>query len=133
MIIIGIIGFGSLGPVYGAQWRAIYDKNDDDISRYDQIKTLINTLKNNPLGTQHIVNAWNVLELDDMALPPCHYGFQIVVRPLSFKERMKIHSNGKPMGSMMYDNEFLDSCNVSKYGFELHWQQRSVDTFLGKM
>jgi len=110
---------GDLGPVYGAQWREIYDKNDNDISRYDQIKTLINTLKNSPLGTQHIVNAWNVLDLEDMALQPCHYGFQIVVRPLNFRD----------FGSEQYILEKINS--LPEYGFELHWSQRSVDTFLG--
>ena len=113
---------GDLGPVYGAQWREIYDKNDDDVSRYDQIKTLINTLKNSPLGTQHIVNAWNVLELDDMALQPCHYGFQIVVRPLDKIKCECSESQAIYCGS---------KCQKPQYGFELHWQQRSVDTFLG--
>lgn len=126
---------GDLGPVYGAQWREIYDKKADDISRYDQIKTLINTLKNNPLGTQHIVNAWNVLELEDMALQPCHYGFQVVVRPLTQEERAFmvppgiIVKKGEPYP--VFDHQFCDKQNITKYGFELHWQQRSVDTFLG--
>ena len=108
---------GDLGPVYGAQWREIYDKNDDDILRYDQIKTLINTLKNNPLGTQHIINAWNVLELDDMALQPCHYGFQIVMKYYYEPGLRHIADVGNLKGW--------------KLGFELHWNQRSVDTFLG--
>jgi thymidylate synthase len=119
---------GYLGPVYGKQWREIYDKNDDDISRYDQIKTLINTLKNSPLGTQHIVNAWNVLELDDMALQPCHYGFQVVVRPLSLLERTNL---GKFKLGETITHDKCDLKYITKYGFELHWQQRSVDTFLG--
>lgn len=121
---------GDLGPVYGAQWREIYDKNDNDISRYDQIKTLINTLKNSPLGTQHIVNAWNVLELDDMALQPCHYGFQIVVRPLY----LEYNKHKCTCGEGFQENcnpEKEEFCIDQKYGFELHWQQRSVDTFLG--
>lgn len=113
---------GDLGPVYGAQWREIYDKKVDDISKYDQIKTLINTLKNNPLGTQHIVNAWNVLELDNMALQPCHYGFQIVVRPLNKIKCDCSESQAIYCGS---------KCQIPQYGFELHWQQRSCDLFLG--
>ena len=53
-----------LGPVYGVQWR--------DWSGTDQIKKLINDLKVNPDGRRHILSAWNVNELDKMALPPCH-------------------------------------------------------------
>ena len=124
-------GLGDLGPVYGAQWREIYDKKADDISRYDQIKTLINTLKNSPLGTQHIVNAWNVLELDDMALQPCHYGFQVVVRPLSYQEQSDLIPLEIKNKGFYNFGEILQLLNIPKYGFELHWQQRSVDTFLG--
>lgn len=119
--------YGDLGPVYGAQWREIYDKKADDISRYDQIKTLINTLKNNPLGTQHIVNAWNVLELDDMALQPCHYGFQVVVRPLQYMDEMTL----KNLPTNWEIGNYITFDKNVKYGFELHWSQRSVDTFLG--
>ena len=53
-----------LGPVYGVQWR--------NWSGTDQIKKLINDLKDNPDGRRHILSAWNVNELDKMALPPCH-------------------------------------------------------------
>lgn len=119
---------GDLGPVYGQQWRELYDKNTGDLFRHDQIKYLINNLKNNPLSTEHIVNAWNPLDIDDMALPPCHYGFQVVVRPLDLYERIDYSgydSNEKP------SHFELDEEEVIKYGFELHWNQRSVDTFLG--
>jgi len=114
---------GDLDHVYGYYWR--------NLNGVDQISDLIQGLKDKPLGTEHIVIARNPIDKNYQALPCCHYGFQVAVRPLSFKERMKIHSNGKPMGSMMYDDSFLDSYNIPKYGFELHWQQRSVDTFLG--
>lgn len=117
------INFGDLGKVYGHYWRN-YDG-------FDQIKDIIDKMINTPMSSEIIVTARNPSDKDNQALPCCHYGFQIVMRPLSFKERMKIHSNGKPMGSIMYDDEFLDSYNVPKYGFELHWEQRSVDTFLG--
>ncbi|MFP9167023.1 thymidylate synthase, partial [Enterococcus faecalis] len=59
---------GNLGPVYGKQWR--------NFGGRDQILELIEGLKNNPHGRRHLVSAWNVAELDKMALPPCHYGFQ---------------------------------------------------------
>lgn len=127
---------GDLGPVYGSQWRKLYDKNTGDLFRHDQIKYLINNLKNNPLSTEHIVNAWNPLDIDDMALPPCHYGFQVVVRPLSTLERVKVYQPDTTNDNILSDAEamiskFLDENNIAKYGFELHWNQRSVDTFLG--
>ena len=67
---------GELGPVYGSQWRSWKTKNGETI---DQISELINNLKNNPQSRRHIVSAWNVGEINDMALPPCHSLFQFFV------------------------------------------------------
>ena len=67
---------GELGPVYGSQWRSWQTKNGETI---DQISELINNLKNNPHSRRHIVSAWNVGEINDMALPPCHSLFQFFV------------------------------------------------------
>lgn len=67
---------GELGPVYGSQWRSWKTKNGETI---DQISELINNLKNNPHSRRHIVSAWNVGEINDMALPPCHSLFQFFV------------------------------------------------------
>ena len=67
---------GNLGPVYGAQWR---EWPVTEGRNTDQIAVLIAGLKNNPQGRRHIVSAWNVAELDDMALPPCHWAFQCYV------------------------------------------------------
>lgn len=64
---------GSLGRVYGAQWRQWISK--DGVTT-DQIKGLIDGIKNNPYSRRHILNAWNVGELYDMNLPPCHYSAQ---------------------------------------------------------
>ena len=58
---------GDLGPVYGVQWRNWEGK---DGSSHDQIKTLIQSLKNNPYSRRHIISAWNVPEINNMALPP---------------------------------------------------------------
>ncbi len=67
---------GDLGPVYGSQWRS-WPAPDGE--RIDQIKILVEGIKNNPNSRRHIVSAWNPAEVDDMALPPCHCLFQFYV------------------------------------------------------
>jgi thymidylate synthase len=66
-----------------------------------------------------MVNAWNVGELDQMVLPPCHYGFQVYTRELTIKERFEA-AGGRESGS-----------NIPTRAISLMWNQRSVDTFLG--
>ena len=68
---------GELGPVYGAQWRRW--QGAPDAPPVDQISRLVDGLKNNPNSRRHIVSAWNVARIDDMALPPCHCLFQFFV------------------------------------------------------
>ncbi|MEO9805948.1 MAG: thymidylate synthase [Reichenbachiella sp.] len=67
---------GELGPVYGVQWRSWPTENGETI---DQISQLIHDIKNNPNSRRLIVNAWNVAEVPNMALPPCHAFFQFYV------------------------------------------------------
>ena len=67
---------GNLGPIYGYQWRSWPDYNGDYV---DQIKQVINSIKENPDSRRHIVSAWNVGQLEDMNLPPCHILFQFYV------------------------------------------------------
>jgi len=67
---------GELGPVYGSQWRSWKTTDGRSI---DQITKLIDGIKNNPDSRRHIVSAWNVGEVDQMALPPCHTMFQFYV------------------------------------------------------
>ncbi|WP_461201402.1 thymidylate synthase [Anoxybacillus sp. TBDG-1] len=67
---------GDLGPVYGAQWRSWRGADGRTI---DQISEVIEQIKNNPNSRRLLVSAWNVAELDDMKLPPCHYAFQFYV------------------------------------------------------
>ena len=67
---------GELGPVYGSQWRSW---KTTDGRTVDQITNLIEGINNNPDSRRHIVSAWNVGEIDQMALPPCHTMFQFYV------------------------------------------------------
>ncbi|MBB79003.1 MAG: thymidylate synthase [Crocinitomicaceae bacterium] len=67
---------GNLGPVYGHQWRSWPDKKGGSI---DQITKLVEAIKKNPDSRRHIVSAWNVSDVDNMALPPCHTMFQFYV------------------------------------------------------
>lgn len=64
---------GNLGPVYGAQWRNFNNQG------VDQLVKLIDGLKNNPFSRRHIISAWNPIQVDDMALPPCHSFMQFYV------------------------------------------------------
>ncbi len=66
----------NLGPVYGVQWRSW---ETPDGRKIDQIKQLVEGIKNNPDSRRHIVSAWNVADIRDMALPPCHALFQFYV------------------------------------------------------
>lgn len=75
---------GELGPVYGYQWRSWPDYKGGHI---DQLARVIDSIKNNPDSRRHIVNAWNVAQLEEMALPPCHMFFQFYVA----KGRLSCH------------------------------------------
>jgi thymidylate synthase len=68
---------GELGPVYGAQWRRW--QGSPETTPVDQISKVIHSLKTNPYSRRHIVSAWNVPYIDQMALPPCHCLFQFFV------------------------------------------------------
>ena len=128
--------WGELGPIYGKQWR---DWSGDKFlgdnflnfkNGIDQIQNLIEQLKTNPDSRRLMVNAWNVGELDQMTLPPCHYGFQVYTRKLKTQERMdwlnKINNTDQ-----RYRNITMDELNVPTRAISLMWNQRSVDTFLG--
>jgi thymidylate synthase len=148
--------WGELGPIYGKQWRQwakfsekVYTRNirevpeggrfpetrnvnwvgGSEVVYIDQIANLINDLKTNPDSRRLMVNAWNVGELDQMVLPPCHYGFQVYTRELSWEERedygYKVNIDG------ILTEEWADKLRLPTRAISLMWNQRSVDTFLG--
>jgi thymidylate synthase len=125
--------WGDLGPIYGKQWRSWdyedYSYTNDDVypktKTIDQIANLISELKTNPDSRRMMVTAWNVSELDQMVLPPCHYGFQIYTRELSLEERIKEHEK-RGYTKNIDPLEFVPNRSIS-----LMWNQRSVDTLLG--
>jgi thymidylate synthase len=147
---------GELGPIYGKQWRdwngrdevKLTDEKDENgylkfeknhIKGIDQIQNLINELKTNPDSRRLMVNAWNVGELDIMTLPPCHYGFQVYTRKLTFDERYNLYfksdktweeEGGNAYGKISALN-MMDDANIPTRAISLMWNQRSVDTFLG--
>ncbi len=131
--------WGELGPIYGKQWRNwdtlkfVEGENEFTVGvwkreQIDQIQNLIEELKRNPDSRRLMVSAWNVGEMDEMVLPPCHYGFQVYTRELSKFERSRWW--GLPKGEHFLD-EVLDKYNIPKRAISLMWNQRSVDTFLG--
>jgi thymidylate synthase len=125
--------WGDLGPIYGKQWRQWKGEN----GKIDQIDDLIRTLKTNPDSRRLMVSAWNVGQLDTMILPPCHYGFQVWTRELSYSERYKIWFNNNYETGMEYYEGNVPNFDDTYYeptptrAISLMWNQRSVDTFLG--
>ena len=92
----------------------------------------INELKTNPDSRRLMVSAWNVGELDQMVLPPCHYGFQVYTRELDIFERCEIAGDGLcAMNEIDWWMKVLDDRGIPKRAISLMWNQRSVDTFLG--
>ncbi len=92
---------GNLGPIYGYQWRSWPTPSGEHV---DQIAAVIESIKHNPDSRRHIVSAWNVADVDSMALPPCHTMFQFYVTPATDGRTAKL------------------SCQL---------YQRSADIFLG--
>jgi len=147
--------WGELGPIYGKQWRSwgggfkrVPNEKGDKVyitaTNIDQIQNLINDLKTNPDSRRLMVNAWNVGELNEMVLPPCHYGFQMYTRELSREERIENY-NSKfenkievPFIKLNLGDAIentiditLSQVNIPTRAISLMWNQRSVDVFLG--
>lgn len=118
-----------LGPIYGWQWRNFgakyisYNK-DAEGTGIDQLKKLVETLKKNPNDRRMIVSAWNPVDIHRMALPPCHYGFQVTV------------INGKL--NLLWNQRSVDSAlglpfNIASYGLLLHLLAKEAGLKEGKL
>lgn len=118
-----------LGPIYGWQWRHLggkyttYDADYNDVG-IDQLKNAIETLKKNPNDRRIIVTAWNPVDIHRMALPPCHYGFQLTVL------------DGKL--NLMWNQRSVDSAlglpfNIASYALLLHLIAKEVNLKEGKL
>jgi len=139
--------WGELGPVYGKQWRRWggYKKEPNgwnygipssykDIPVGDQISELINDLKNNPDSRRLIVSAWNVGELDQMVLPPCHNFFQCYTSLVKLEDRIKWYCESVGRDNSYgedFTEEFLNEKGVPTRKLSLKWNQRSCDVPLG--
>ena len=136
--------WGDLGPVYGKQWRK-WGKYHPTIhengytlpvgqTNIDQIQNLINDLKTKPDSRRLLVLAWNVGDIDDMVLPPCHFGFQCYTQEMDESERILEYCKSidkDPSYCKEITSEFLDNKGFAKRKISLKWFQRSVDSFLG--
>jgi len=112
---------GDLGPVYGAQWRSWRGAGGKTI---DQISEVIEQIKTNPNSRRLLVSAWNVAELDQMKLPPCHYAFQFYV------------ANGKL--SCMWQQRSVDTFlglpfNIASYALLTHMIAHQCDLGVGEL
>ncbi len=105
---------GDLGPVYGYQWRSW---PTPDGRQVDQIAHVVEAIRRNPDSRRHIVSAWNVADVESMALPPCHALFQFYVRPDVSPAALEAAARGEHTAYPA----FLD-CQL---------YQRSADIFLG--
>jgi len=130
--------WGELGPIYGSQWRSWKQWHVKDYvggnTQIDQIKNLINDLKTNPDSRRLMVSAWNVGELDQMVLPPCHFGFQCYTSELTIEQRKKWWCDYFEKDISYADDiseSELDEQLVPKRKLDLKWFQRSVDSPLG--
>jgi len=139
--------WGELGPIYGKQWRGWKTFTYDDYANrpkwiednpIDQIQNLINNLKTNPDSRRLMVSAWNVGEIDQMVLPPCHHSWQVFSRELTIEERweqysksdLNIEINGTPLELKHMGTPFYPK-SLPQRAISLMWNQRSVDVGLG--
>ena len=118
-----------LGPIYGFQWRhfnAPYESYETDYTNkgIDQLKKVIETLKTNPRDRRMIVNAWNPLQFSEMALPPCHYSFQVT----TIGDKLNLMWNQRSVDTML-GLPF----NIASYALLLHLIAKETGFKEGKL
>lgn len=133
---------GDLGPIYGRQWRSWIDSGAGYHYGIDQIEQAVNLLKTDPDSRRIVVSAWNVADLPDMALAPCHCLFQFYTQELTLDERYGIWnkiprelratpSSHKFGGTEEEEHEDYDDQNIPRRKLSCQLYQRSADAFLG--
>ena len=141
---------GELGPVYGFQWRnwpvtEVLGYEDSKVEgddtyyvgavvregRIDQIKQLREDLLNNPDSRRLMVSAWNVGQIQDMKLPPCHYTFQFYTEEMTREERVEWLNANTGTECTTFTDEHMDYMKVPKRFISCMMNQRSADAFLG--
>lgn len=127
---------GNLGPVYGKQWRdcPVISNEYDVTGSLDQLKEVINLLKTDPSSRRIMVDSWNVSQLHEMKLPPCHFVFQFWTKPYSYTHRMSLlHSRYPECQDIHFDNNhnMLQYYKIPKGELSCMLTMRSNDMFLG--
>lgn len=134
---------GDCGKQYGWLWRnwegKFYALGDASyFEEFDQIKEIINGLKNNPMSRRHIISAWNPATLDDMALNACHAFVQFNCRPLSIEDRWDLYHKSPLEAPFMQEStkdielhKICDACLIPRYYLDCQMYQRSADVFIG--
>ena len=112
---------GDLGPVYGKQWVSWAGQNGESIN---QIERVIEGIKKNPDSRRHIVNAWNVSDLQDMALPPCHMFYQFWVGNGRLSCQLYVRSNDLFLGAPF---------NIAAYALLTHMIAQQCDLEVGEL
>ena len=111
---------GNLGPIYGAQWRTWPRPDVGDY--FDQIQYLMQELKHNPFSSRHLVSAWNVAELHEMKLPPCHFAWQVHARDVNGKIHLDLQLYQRS-ADMFLGVPF----NIASYALLLHMICHQLD------
>ncbi|GMQ83175.1 MAG: thymidylate synthase [Rhodothermia bacterium] len=112
---------GNLGPVYGKQWVGWAGANG---RTFNQIERVIESIRSNPDSRRHIVNAWNVADVPDMALPPCHMFFQFYVAASKLSCQLYVRSNDLFLGAPF---------NIAEYALLLHLVAQQTDLAPGEL
>ncbi len=112
---------GNLGPVYGKQWRRWETPDGEHV---DQIERLMEGLRTNPESRRHIVQAWNVADVEKMALPPCHMFFQFYVAERRLSCSLYVRSNDLFLGAPF---------NIGQYALLTHMIAQQCDLEAGEL